>query len=306
MRRFFIYFIAILWGIQFSPTLADEWLDIAEDIQKQIITEVPISPDDQKQIDINLLWANQCVNKELECPTDNEKQSIRETVKQLENLWRKYQDLDIKSPVLEYVVGKAGILRAMTQEDVPPMWPVVTDIILQVYYQDALQTYDTIYDREVAQKTEKHQNALKFLPEGTVIPSVPGSKTHQAIVIDLSDQRLYAFEDEMLVYTNPITSGKNWYATVRWDFSVMTKQRNRLLRSPFKGISYNLHVDYWIQFYPKYGIHDACNSKSCWRKEFGGSDYTSRGSHGCVNSPYEAVKWLYEWALEGTAVRVQK
>jgi lipoprotein-anchoring transpeptidase ErfK/SrfK len=86
----------------------------------------------------------------------------------------------------------------------------------------------------------------------------------------------------------------------------MNKQKNRLLRSPFKGISYRLHVDYWIQFYPKYGIHDACNSKSCWRKEFGGQDYKARGSHGCVNTPYDAVKWLYDWALIDTAVRVQK
>ncbi len=31
----------------------------------------------------------------------------------------------------------------------------------------------------------------------------------------------------------------------------------------------SLHVDYWIPFYGSYGIHDACNEKSCWRTEFG-------------------------------------
>lgn len=86
----------------------------------------------------------------------------------------------------------------------------------------------------------------------------------------------------------------------------MEKERNKLLRSPFKDEHYSLHVDYWIQFYPKYGIHDACNTRNCWRKEFGGQDYKTRGSHGCVNSPYDTVKWLYDWALEGTVVKVQK
>jgi co-chaperonin GroES (HSP10) len=85
----------------------------------------------------------------------------------------------------------------------------MTDIVLQIYYQHALQTYEIIQDRIVAEETEKHNNALKYLPDGAVIPSVPKSKTHQAVVIDISDQRLYAFEDEMLVYTSAITSGKN-------------------------------------------------------------------------------------------------
>jgi hypothetical protein len=44
----------------------------------------------------------------------------------------------------------------------------------------------------------------------------------------------------MLVYTSAITSGKNWFGTVQWDFSVMNKQKNRLLRSPFKVGEKNL------------------------------------------------------------------
>jgi hypothetical protein len=107
------------------------------------------------------------------------------------------------------------MLRAMTQEDISPLGPVVADIVLQIYYQDALQTYTIIHERDIAEKTKKHQNALKYLPKDAVIPSVPRSKTNQAIVIDISDQRLYAFEDEMLVYTNPITSGKDGYSTIR-------------------------------------------------------------------------------------------
>ena len=30
------------------------------------------------------------------------------------------------------------------------------------------------------------------------------------------------------------------------------------------------------------------------RSEFGGSIYKTRGSHGCVNTPYSAMKTIYE------------
>lgn len=206
-------------------------------------------------------------------------------------------------------MSQVPVLRAMTQENVAPMGPVMADILLQAYYDYSYKKYEIFRTQEEAKQTEqmdRHQSALKYLPKGAIIPNIPLSKTQQAVVIDLSDQRLYAFEDGMLVYTNPITSGKNGYKTVVGDFSIMNKQKNRRLNSPFKNQHYSLHVDYWIQFYPKYGIHDACNSVNCWRKEFGGPDYTTRGSHGCVNSPYEAVKWLYDWSIVGTAVRVQK
>lgn len=185
------------------------------------------------------------------------------------------------------------------------MGPVVLETVLQIFYDDVVETYQMLYNKKILAQTTQHQNALMYVPEGITIPNVPLSKTRQAIVIDISDQRLYAFEDDLLIYTSPITSGRNKFGTVKGNFSITKKQRNKLLRSPFKNIYYSLHVDYWIEFYPKYGIHDACNSKSCWRKEFGGQDYKSSGSHGCVNSPYDTVKWVYEWGEVGTAVRVQ-
>ncbi len=119
---------------------------------------------------------------------------------------RKYDELGVKNTVLDYVVGKSDLIRSLSQDDVPPMGPVVTDRILELFYHDTEQTYDILYDKKILEQTNKHQNALKYLPAGVVIPNVPRSRTYQAIVIDISDQRIYAFEDEMLVYTSPITS----------------------------------------------------------------------------------------------------
>jgi hypothetical protein len=105
-------------------------------------------------------------------------------------------------------VGKADLLRAMSREDVPPMGPAVTDILLSTYYQHVYKTYQRLVGREKEQQRRKNESALKYVPEGVIVPMAPQSNTNQAVVVDISDQRLYAFEGGALVYTTPITSGK--------------------------------------------------------------------------------------------------
>lgn len=121
MKKYYSFCIISLLSIFGSYVLADEWLDMAEDIKSKIDTEVTLSPADQKHLDINLIWAHHCVEKESYCPTDHEKRSIRETVQNLEKLWEKYQELDIENPVLEYIINKADILRTMTEEESLPV-----------------------------------------------------------------------------------------------------------------------------------------------------------------------------------------
>jgi lipoprotein-anchoring transpeptidase ErfK/SrfK len=48
------------------------------------------------------------------------------------------------------------------------------------------------------------------------------------------------------------------------------------------------------------GIHDADN----WRSSYGGSIYLTNGSHGCVNTPRNKVKTIYENVEIGTPVIV--
>ncbi|MBQ7219118.1 MAG: L,D-transpeptidase, partial [Ruminococcus sp.] len=64
------------------------------------------------------------------------------------------------------------------------------------------------------------------------------------------------------------------------------------------GADYVSFVEYWMAFIGgSYGIHDAS-----WRSSFGGSIYKGNGSHGCVNTPYEAVKKIYNNVSVGTPV----
>lgn len=121
----------------------------------------------------------------------------------------------------------------------------------------------------------------------------------QEINVNLSEQRLYAYEYGQLVKTFLISSGVAKFPTPPGNYSVQKK-------IPLKdyvwtyGINnpnnYNLpNVKWNLQFRPRYYLHYAY-----WHNNFG-----TRMSHGCVNMPLEASEWIYSWAKEGTPVIIK-
>ena len=74
---------------------------------------------------------------------------------------------------------------------------------------------------------------------------------------------------------------------------------SRALDTTLTGPGYSSFVNYWMGFYGGCGIHDAS-----WRSSFGGTIYKGNGSHGCVNTPLEKVKYIYEHTDYGTPVYV--
>jgi lipoprotein-anchoring transpeptidase ErfK/SrfK len=122
------------------------------------------------------------------------------------------------------------------------------------------------------------------------------------IEINLSSQRLWAYQDHQVAYESAVTSGATGlgFPTVTGLFSIYTKQTNRYLDGRPLGYNYNVFVQYWMPFHADYGLHDAS-----WRNGiFGGQDYYYNGSHGCVNLPTATAAWLYNWAPVGTPVWV--
>ncbi len=207
MRIRFYSSIFVLFILLSTNVLADIWLDVANDLQQHIGKNI-ITPAVQSEIDTKLAAVAPCVDALESCASDTEKESIRAIVNNLESISAYYASKNLSKPVLGYIVSKADILRAMTQADIPPMGPVVTDILLQAYYRDASRQYERYIGREQEQQIRENESALTYVPEGVIVPDAPRSNTNQSIVIDISDQRLYAFEDGVLSYTTPITSGR--------------------------------------------------------------------------------------------------
>lgn len=119
------------------------------------------------------------------------------------------------------------------------------------------------------------------------------------VEIDISEQHMwYIVKGEVYVSTPVVTGNNNSMDTPTGIFSVRNKARNVSLVGP----GYVSFVEYWIAFIgSSYGIHDAS-----WRSSFGGSIYKGNGSHGCVNTPYDAEKKIYNKITVGTPVVIHK
>ena len=108
------------------------------------------------------------------------------------------------------------------------------------------------------------------------------------IEISLEKQHMWMFLDGELFVDTPVTTGAsaNGMETPSGFFNVVLLQPDFTMTGP----GYEAHCDYFIRVTKGgVGIHDAS-----WRSEYGDAGYTENGSHGCINTPYDAVKTMYD------------
>jgi len=115
------------------------------------------------------------------------------------------------------------------------------------------------------------------------------------IEIDLSNQVMYYYHEGELIIETPVVTGdkRRRWSTPEGVNYVYAKQRNRILRGP----GYASPVKFWMPVNGNIGIHDAS-----WRRNFGGEIYLTDGSRGCINTPYEDMKVIFDLAVVGTPV----
>ncbi len=112
------------------------------------------------------------------------------------------------------------------------------------------------------------------------------------VYINLGQQFMWYYKNNQLIVATPVTSGTSGgHDTPTGLFEVQGKAMNVTLKGENDdGSKYESPVVYWIPFNGGIGIHDADN----WRSEYGSDVYLYNGSHGCVNTPREKVKVIYE------------
>ncbi|MCR4787864.1 MAG: L,D-transpeptidase/peptidoglycan binding protein [Lachnospiraceae bacterium] len=115
------------------------------------------------------------------------------------------------------------------------------------------------------------------------------------IEIDLTKQRMYYYRNGIQEVATDIVTGctANGHSTIRGTYYIYNHRQNTYLIGP----DYRSYVRYWLGIFKGYGIHDAS-----WRNKFGGEIYKTAGSHGCVNTPYENIKKMWEMVEDGTPV----
>ena len=112
------------------------------------------------------------------------------------------------------------------------------------------------------------------------------------IEINLSSQRLIAWEGKTPVYAILISTGKDSTPTRPGVFAIQTRDRYARM----KGDGYDVpDVPYTMYYDGGYAIHGAY-----WHHRFG-----TPVSHGCTNVAVNHARWLFHWASIGTPVVVR-
>lgn len=141
---------------------------------------------------------------------------------------------------------------------------------------------------------------------GRIVPA-------KVILVSTEAQWAHMYENGKEVYSTPVTTGGPELPTDLGVFQIYEKVSPFVFHSPWPiGSEYYYPptpVTFWMPFDGAEGLHDAS-----WRSNFGpGSNYAPTdlgtgvsilGTHGCVNLPYDAAQFVWDWAPIGTTVVV--
>ncbi len=144
---------------------------------------------------------------------------------------------------------------------------------------------------------------------GNLSPSAQGKE----IVISLSQQEMYVFQDGAQVYSAAVMTGRPALPTPTGTYYIFAKLSPTTFYSPWPpGSPYwyaPTHINYALEWgYGGYFLHD-----SWWHSVYGPGtngwhhdpvDGWQWGTHGCVAMPLKVAAWLYNWAPIGTTVQI--
>lgn len=125
-------------------------------------------------------------------------------------------------------------------------------------------------------------------------PLVLGASSgNKWIEVDLSEQKLRAWEGDKLFLETLVSTGLPWFPTPQGEFKIWIKLRATRMEGGSGRYYYNLPNVPYVMFFegdnlPRwrgYGLHG-----TYWHNDFG-----KVHSHGCVNLPTPIAKELYYW-----------
>src|SRR5688572_9545501 len=138
---------------------------------------------------------------------------------------------------------------------------------------------------------------LADTPTSEYVPPTPNAEFANSgngvrwIDVDLTNQRVYAYEGDTIVNSFIVSTGTSRSPTVTGKFKVYIRLRSGNMRGPGYFLP---DVPYIMYFKGNYGLHG-----TYWHNNFG-----TPMSHGCVNLSIDDAAWLYNWSYLGTVVNV--
>ncbi len=119
----------------------------------------------------------------------------------------------------------------------------------------------------------------------------------KSIVVNLSDQWMYAYEGGKQIFDAPVSTGRNGMETPTGSYSIYAKFKVQTMDGVTDGKRWVVpNVPNVMYISGGVALHG-----TYYHNRFGTG---ARLSHGCINLPLAAAAWLYNWASAGTPVRV--
>ena len=141
-------------------------------------------------------------------------------------------------------------------------------------------------------------------------PPPPPPKPKHKIVVSLSQQHLWAYNDDGgLFLETDVTTGRPELPTPPGDYHIFARYSPYQMISPWPYGSPFWYPSAWVQYAMEfleggYFLHDAP-----WRSWFGPGSQYGDGTHGCINIPgglgWGPIYALWNWAQIGDEVLVQ-
>ena len=161
-----------------------------------------------------------------------------------------------------------------------------------IVQRDEKSIWYEIYDFYLKESRYVAAHDMRLIPNDeltTLSPEVPDEEKH--IVVDLSTQLVTAFEGENLVFSQRCSSGVRGTDTPKGNFTTYHKGASVHMTNEGDAVEeetvYSLPGVPWCSFFT--GAGNAFHG-TWWH-----NDYGRPRSHGCVNLPSEAAKFLYRW-----------
>lgn len=196
-----------------------------------------------------------------------------------ENLWA---SVDIAKPTIAPNDGNLLASRSELQ-DIPSLAASEDPIVVP----QATETPGTV----VMEIVDDNSLGQSVPPDKARIQYPAAGNGERWIDVNLSEQRVYAYEGDVVVNSFLVSTGVAETPTVTGEYQIYVKVRIQDMSGP----GYYLPDVPWVMyFYEEYGFHG-----TYWHNNFG-----TPMSRGCVNMRIDDAAWLYDWASVGTAVNV--
>lgn len=307
-----LYRIALQYGVTVGDLLAANGLDDADQIytgQELIIPggEAPEKPGDTESPDL-----------------PGEETGGVHVVQPGETLYAIGRLYDVSPSVLASInnllnpaqiyTGQQLVIPGAATASSPGYTPKETSITYIVEVGDTLQGIATrhgvspwvlVQINDISNPSLLYPGQVLSIPQNSALsaasPASPQQPTDKRIVVDVSDQRTYVYQNGGLLWTFVSSTGIPGADTFRGEFKIQNK-------IPMAYAStWNLQMPYWLGFYwagpLQNGFHALPilpNGVRLWEGLLG-----TPASYGCVILSTQDAQTLYEWAEVGTPVTVR-